>query len=208
MNKYKTKKHKTMFTIISLLILGAIVGSIGLIALIVGLLKDVRSIKLIGISLLLILAATVGCYLMGWIIPVIIVIGGFATAFTLVGTSGEDSEDSYQFGIIYMIIGLYLFFNAFLVWFDYGHYTSLAFTSWFLCITCVINAMHCNKDYVPILSMICAILFALFAIYMWMMLDLKGMPIFWSGFFAAIFARSLWWLVYGRKLEAEERLCK
>lgn len=195
-----------MFTNICLLILGAIVGLLGLCALIVGLIKEVRSIKIIGVCTLLLLAVTVGCYLMGWMIPLIAIIGGFGAAFTLVGTSGEDSEDTYNFGKLYMIIGLYLFFNAFVLWYDTGHYTSMAFTSWFLCFTSVINAMHCNKDYPPKLSLFCAFIFALHAIYLWMMLGLKGMPFFWSGAFAAIFARSLWWLIYGRKLEGEARL--
>jgi len=80
----------------------------------------------------------------------------------------------------------------------------MAFMAWFMCFTSVLNALHCHKDYVPILSIISAILFALVAIYLWMMLDLKSMPIFWSGSFAAIFARSFWWLLYERRREAEE----
>lgn len=195
-----------MFTVISLSILGAIVAFLGILALLVGFLKDVRSIKIIGLSLLTILVASVCFYLVGWIIPLILVIGGFATLFLLLGTSGEDSNDSFYFGIVYMIIGFYLFFNVFLLWYSTGHYTSMAFAAWFFCITLLINAMHCNKDYVPILSMISSVLFALLTIYMWMLHNLDGMPIFWSGFFGAIFARTLWWLVYGRKLEADAQL--
>jgi hypothetical protein len=198
-----------MFTSICLSILGVIVLLIGLIALVAGFVKDVRSIKIIGACTLLVLAVAVGCYLMNYMIPVIAIIGLFAVAFTLVGTSGEDSKDSFKFGVVYMIVGLYLFFNTFVLWYSCGYYTSMAFAAWFMCFTLVINALNAlyyNKDLFPILSFVCSILFALLAIYMWMLLGLKGMPIFWSGTFAAIFARSMWWLLYGRKLESESRL--
>ena len=195
-----------MFTLINLSILCALVGAIGLIALVVGFIKDVRSIKLIGVYVLGFLAAMLGCYIMGWTIPMIIVMGLIASAFLFIGTSGEDSEDSFYFGIFYMCIGLYLFYNTFLLWYQNGWYTSMAFTAWLLCITSLINAFNCNKDYIPILSLITSVIFALLTIYLWMMLSLKGMQIFWSGTFAAIFLRSLWWLVYGRKMERDSRL--
>jgi hypothetical protein len=192
-----------MVTVLSLTVLATIllIFSIGM--LVVGITKKVDSVAWIGALTLIILTALAICYFAGWMIPVIAILGVFAFGFTIIGTSGEESEESFKFGLFYLAIGLFLFFNAFLLWYDTGHYTSMAFGSWFLCFTFVINAMHCHKDFIPVLSMGTALLFALLAIYLWMMLGLNGMPIFWSGTFAAIFARSIWWLIYGRKEEAD-----
>jgi len=205
---YRSNKNKTklMVTIISLSILAvfSLIISMGLF--IIGLVKKDGNCTWFGVVGLLILIAMISCYFMEWLIPMIVVIGSFGTALTLMGTSGEESEDSYKFGVIYLCIGLFLFFNAFLLWFQTGHYTSMAFTAWFFCITFVINIMNCDVEkYTPKLSFLCLILFGLTAIYLWMFHGLKGMPIFWSGTFAALFARSMWWLVYGRKLESDQR---
>ena len=193
-----------MITIISLSILATLLFFISVSFLIVGIARKVGSITWIGGLCLLVLAVLAVFYYFELLIPMIIVIGIPAFLFTIIGSSGEESEDSLGFGITYLCIGLFLFWNTFLIWLDSGHYTSMAFMAWFMCFTSVLNALHCHKDYVPILSIISAILFALVAIYLWMMLDLKSMPIFWSGSFAAIFARSFWWLLYERRREAEE----
>jgi len=193
-----------MITIISLSILATLLFFISVSFLIVGIARKVGSITWIGGLCLLVLAVLAVFYYFELLIPMIIVLGIPAFLFTIIGSSGEESEDSLGFGITYLCIGLFLFWNTFLIWLDSGHYTSMAFMAWFMCFTSVLNALHCHKDYVPILSIISAILFALVAIYLWMMLDLKSMPIFWSGSFAAIFARSFWWLLYERRREAEE----
>lgn len=193
-----------MITIISLSILATLLFFISVSFLIVGIARKVGSITWIGGLCLLVLSVLAVFYYFELLIPMIIVLGIPAFLFTMLGSSGEESEDSLGFGIIYLCIGLFLFWNTFLIWLDSGHYTSMAFMAWFMCFTSVLNALHCHKDYVPILSIISAILFALVAIYLWMILDLKSMPIFWSGSFAAIFARSFWWLLYERRREAEE----
>ncbi len=193
-----------MITIISLSILATLLFFISVCFLIVGIAKKVGSVTWIGGLCLLVLSVLAVFYYFELLIPMIIVLGIPAFLFTILGCSGEESEDSLGFGITYLCIGLFLFWNTFLIWLDSGHYTSMAFMAWFMCFTFVLNALHCHKDYVPILSITSAILFALVAIYLWMILDLKSMPIFWSGSFAAIFARSFWWLLYERRREAEE----
>jgi len=193
-----------MITIISLSVLATLVFFISVCFLIVGIAKKVGSVTWIGGLCLLVLTVLAIFYYFGLLIPMILVLGIPAFLFTVLGCSGEESKDSFKFGIVYLCIGLFLFWNLFLIWFDSGHYTSMAFMAWFMCFTFVINALHCHKDYFPILSIISAILFALVAIYLWKMPDLKSMSIFWSGSFAAIFARSFWWLVYERRREAEE----
>ena len=193
-----------MITIISLSILATLLFFISVSFLIVGIARKVGSITWIGGLCLLVLSVLAVFYYFELLIPMIIVLGIPAFLFTIIGSSGEESEDSLGFGITYLCIGLFFFWNTFLIWLDSGHYISMAFMAWFMCFTSVLNALHCHKDYVPILSIISAILFALVAIYLWMILDLKSMPIFWSGSFAAIFARSFWWLLYERRREAEE----
>ena len=194
-----------MITIISLSILAIIWFIISMGLFIIGMTKKDGNVFWFGAIGLLILTAMTVCYFKGWLIPVIVVIGLIGTALTFMGTSGEESEESFKFGIVYLCAGLFLFFNAFSLWYETGHYTSMAFAAWFFCISALINALNCPKDYIPVLSLATSILFALLAIYLWMMFSLKGMPIFFSGTFAAIFVRSLYWLVYGRKIEADSK---